>query len=64
MTRRSQLLPNGVTGRVAFDSMGDRVYAEYRVINVQNEGAVEVGNYRYSNVSFDCCYKQYSIVYI
>ena len=26
-----QVLPDGITGRVAFDSMGDRIYAEYQV---------------------------------
>ena len=26
-----QVLPDGKTGRVAFDSMGDRIYAEYQV---------------------------------
>ncbi len=58
---RRQVLPDGVTGRVAFDSMGDRVNAEYRVVNLHRRTAaaagrgalrsVEVGSYRYSNVS-------------
>ena len=52
---RKQTLPDGTTGRVAFDEMGDRIYAEYQVVNVQQrhsklEGAV-VGYYNYSNVS-------------
>ena len=39
------------TGRVAFDAMGDRLFAEYKVVNIQrgNRGAepeqVVVGNY-------------------
>ncbi len=54
---RQQILPDGKTGRVAFDGMGDRICAEYKVINVQKDprnGAargVEVGTYRYSKVS-------------
>ncbi len=48
---RRQILPDGLTGRVAFDSLGDRINAEYRVINVQRGGnTVEVGQYRYSKV--------------
>ena len=45
------------TGRVAFDAMGDRLFAEYKVVNIQrgNRGAepeqVVVGNYSFSNVS-------------
>ena len=44
------------TGRVAFDAMGDRLFAEYKVVNIQktkkeNEPQkVVVGNYSYSNV--------------
>ena len=33
---RKQTLPDGTTGRVAFDEMGDRIYAEYQVVNVQS----------------------------
>jgi len=46
-----------MTGRVAFDSMGDRIYAEYQVINVQEDPRSKkarraiVGNYQYSKVS-------------
>lgn len=52
---RRQVLPDGKTGRVAFDEMGDRIYAEYQVVNVQNDPRhnfdkqVVVGNYKYSN---------------
>ena len=51
-----KVLPDGITGRVAFDSMGDRIYAEYQVINVQDDPrnnfvkGVIVGNYQYSKV--------------
>ena len=46
------------TGRVAFDAMGDRLFAEYKIINIQREGGgpegevehVIVGNYSYTNV--------------
>lgn len=54
---RKQTLPGGTTGRVAFDEMGDRIYAEYQVVNVQHnprtntEEKVTVGFYNYSNVS-------------
>ena len=53
---RKQILPDGLTGRVAFDGMGDRIYAEYEVINLQNDPRnnfareVNVGNYKYSKV--------------
>jgi ionotropic glutamate receptor NMDA 1 len=54
---RKQILPDGTTGRVAFDEMGDRIYAEYQVVNVQKDRQtnfdhkVNVGSYKYSNVS-------------
>ena len=50
------MLPDGLTGRVAFDGMGDRIYAEYQIFNVQNDPrnnfarGVVVGNYKYSKV--------------
>ena len=46
----------GRTGRVAFDAMGDRVFAEYKIINIKRAGPssrpkqVTVGNYSYHNV--------------
>jgi hypothetical protein len=60
---RRQILAEGLTGRVAFDAMGDRINAEYRVINVQrNSGGGTgsgresvVGHYRYSKVSKQPC---------
>jgi hypothetical protein len=51
-----KVLSDGKTGRVAFDGMGDRIYAEYKVLNVQNDPrnnfgkGIEVGSYRYSKV--------------
>jgi len=53
---RSQVLPDGRTGRVAFNSMGDRINAEYKVVNMHSDRrssfakGVEVGTYRYSKV--------------
>ncbi|XP_011700722.1 PREDICTED: glutamate [NMDA] receptor subunit 1 isoform X2 [Wasmannia auropunctata] len=50
---RKQVLPNGSTGRVAFDDNGDRIYAEYDIINIQytgpdnNKTQVSVGQYFY-----------------
>lgn len=50
------MLPHGSTGRVAFDDNGDRIYAEYDIINVQyagpnNKTQVSVGQYFYPAVS-------------
>ncbi|XP_014472992.1 PREDICTED: glutamate [NMDA] receptor subunit 1 isoform X3 [Dinoponera quadriceps] len=47
-----QVLPNGSTGRVAFDDNGDRIYAEYNIVNIQyvgphNKTQVSVGQYFY-----------------
>ncbi|XP_015598451.1 glutamate [NMDA] receptor subunit 1 isoform X2 [Cephus cinctus] len=44
---RRQVLPNGATGRVAFDDNGDRIFAEYDVINIKNDEQVSVGQYFY-----------------
>lgn len=51
-----QVLPHGSTGRVAFDDNGDRIYAEYDIINIQyaspnNKTQVSVGQYFYPAVS-------------
>ena len=48
---QKQTLADGTTGRVGFDEMGDRIYAEYQIVNVQRETKVTVGYYNYSNVS-------------
>jgi ionotropic glutamate receptor NMDA 1 len=49
---RRQVLLNGLTGKVAFDDNGDRIFAEYDVVNVQiDQRKVSVGRYFFSNVS-------------
>ncbi|CAF4920372.1 unnamed protein product [Pieris macdunnoughi] len=46
---RRQRLENGATGHVAFDDHGDRVHAEYDMVNIRAEGEhVAVGKYFYS----------------
>jgi hypothetical protein len=50
---RKQTLENGATGNVAFDDNGDRINAEYDIINVQNQTQISVGQYHYSNVSIN-----------
>ena len=50
---RRQILENGATGRVAFDDNGDRIFAEYDIVNIQNNNQkVSVGQYFYSAVSY------------
>jgi len=46
---------NGSTGYVAFDDNGDRINAEYDIINVQNQTQISVGQYHYSHV---CIYRE------
>ncbi|XP_069680015.1 glutamate [NMDA] receptor subunit 1 isoform X2 [Periplaneta americana] len=47
---RKQTLMNGSTGNVAFDDNGDRINAEYDIVNVQtNQTQISVGQYHYSN---------------
>lgn len=42
----------GETGQVAFDDNGDRIYAEYDVINIREKQHKKiVGKYYYDNVS-------------
>ncbi|KAL0276444.1 UNVERIFIED_CONTAM: hypothetical protein PYX00_004018 [Menopon gallinae] len=46
---KKQNLSNGATGKVAFDDNGDRIYAEYDIVNVvRNREMVTVGKYFYS----------------
>ncbi|XP_063617199.1 glutamate [NMDA] receptor subunit 1 isoform X2 [Cydia splendana] len=46
---RKQILESGATGHVAFDDHGDRVNAEYDMVNVRAQGEhVAVGKYFYS----------------
>uniref|UniRef100_UPI00147906F5 glutamate [NMDA] receptor subunit 1 isoform X2 n=1 Tax=Osmia lignaria TaxID=473952 RepID=UPI00147906F5 len=43
---REEVLVDGATGRVAFDDNGDRIYAEYDIINIKEDGEhVSVGQY-------------------
>lgn len=49
---RTQVMTKGETGRVAFDDNGDRIYAEYDIINIKhNRKNVSVGQYVYSAVN-------------
>lgn len=49
---RKQVLQKGATGRVAFDDNGDRIFAEYDVINIkEHREQIPVGQYVYSPVS-------------
>ncbi|XP_012278038.1 glutamate [NMDA] receptor subunit 1 [Orussus abietinus] len=45
---RRQVLETGATGRVAFDDNGDRIFAEYDVVNIKDREPVSVGQYFYS----------------
>lgn len=43
---------HGETGQVAFDDNGDRIYAEYEVINIRDhQDKKTVGNFYYDSVS-------------
>ncbi|KAK9301078.1 hypothetical protein QLX08_006418 [Tetragonisca angustula] len=45
---RKEVLSDGATGKVAFDDNGDRIYAEYDIINIQENGErISVGQYFY-----------------
>lgn len=49
---RKEVLSDGATGKVAFDDNGDRIFAEYDIINIQENGErVSVGQYFYPAVS-------------
>lgn len=49
---RKQILLNGETGKVAFDDQGDRINAEYNLINVQRKKKkVVVGKFFFKRVS-------------
>ncbi|XP_018320264.1 glutamate [NMDA] receptor subunit 1 [Agrilus planipennis] len=49
---RKQVLLNGETGKVAFDDQGDRINAEYDVVNIQrNKNQVAVGKYYFHKQS-------------
>lgn len=65
-TIKSIILPDGDTGRVAFDDNGDRIFAEYDIINIQRHRGrkqqVSVGRYSYSVVGGDFYSKVYQFV--
>nr|WHU27574.1 NMDA receptor 1 [Matsumurasca onukii] len=47
---KKQVLFRGMTGKVAFDDNGDRINAEYNIVNIQEQAKqVSVGQYLYSN---------------
>lgn len=49
---RNQVLLNGSTGKVAFDDQGDRINAEYDVINIQlHQAHMPVGKYYFDRVN-------------
>lgn len=51
---KKQVLLNGATGKVAFDDNGDRINAEYDVVNVQDKKRlVPVGKYFYNQVYYN-----------
>lgn len=48
---RKQTLMNGETGKVAFDDQGDRINAEYNLVNIQlRKKQVNVGKYFFDKV--------------
>lgn len=62
---RKQKLENGATGYVAFDDHGDRVHAEYDMVNVRAQGEhVAVGKYFYSKVCFTFTWLRRNFVFV
>lgn len=48
---KKQVLLNGLTGKIAFDDNGDRLFSEYDIVNVDHpNGRTKVGQYFYSKV--------------
>nr|CAG4644557.1 EOG090X00ST [Leptodora kindtii] len=46
---KKQVLVNGLTGKIAFDDNGDRLFSEYEIVNIQDRGEqVNVGQYFFS----------------
>nr|CAG4640619.1 EOG090X00ST [Eulimnadia texana] len=46
---KKQVLLDGVTGKIAFDDNGDRLYSEYEIVNIQEPGhQLYIGQYLYS----------------
>ena len=46
-------ITNALTGDVAFDSVGDRVFESYKIVNVRETGIQEVGYFRHNNLSLN-----------
>jgi hypothetical protein len=48
---KKQVLMNGETGKVAFDDQGDRISAEYNIVNIQRKRKqVTVGKFFFNRV--------------
>lgn len=62
---RKQTLLYGETGKVAFDDQGDRINAEYNIMNIQRKKKVKVivGKYFFNRVTtlFNFIYKIFFI---
>lgn len=51
---KKQVLLNGLTGKIAFDDNGDRLFSEYDIVNVDRpNGKSKVGQFFYSKVIYD-----------
>jgi hypothetical protein len=51
---RQQIIDNCATGRIGFDDNGDRMFAEYNIVNVKSKNIISsVGRYFYSSVSLN-----------
>lgn len=51
---KKQTYKDGHTGKVAFDNNGDRIYAEYDIVNVKEVANKDaIGKYYFDNVSKD-----------
>jgi len=49
---KKQVYKDGHTGKVAFDNNGDRIYAEYDIVNVKEVGNKDaIGKYYFNNVN-------------
>lgn len=49
---KKQVYKDGHTGKVAFDNNGDRIYAEYDIVNVKEVANKDaIGKYYFDNVN-------------
>lgn len=49
---KKQVYKDGHTGKVAFDNNGDRIYAEYDIVNVKQVANKDaIGKYYFDNVN-------------